>query len=79
MSDQMIFFFVAAGLAVGFFLASLFLLNLGRRLGVRHLSREGAGAMAGLNAIEGSVFALLGLLLAFAMSVRYKDSTSVGN
>jgi hypothetical protein len=41
-------------------------LESGRRLGARRLAQEGNGGFTGLNAFEGAVFALMGLLLAFA-------------
>ncbi|WP_292533498.1 hypothetical protein [Methylocystis sp.] len=64
----MIFTLFALAAAVVFFFSSLALLNYGRRLGARHLAKEGASSMAGLNAVEGAVFALMGLLLAFSLS-----------
>lgn len=64
----MIFTLFALAVAVVFFFASLALLSDGRRLGARHLAKEGASPMAGLNAVEGAVFALMGLLLAFSLS-----------
>ena len=61
-----IIFSVAIGLA--FFAGSVALLLYGWRLGRRHVGDRGAAAMAGLDAVESAVFALLGLLLAFAVS-----------
>jgi len=56
-------------IAAAFFVCSLVLLNFGRHLGVRYLQRQkGAGSMAGLTTVEGAVFALIGLLLAFTIS-----------
>jgi hypothetical protein len=46
----------------------LLVLELGRRLGARRLAREAERARAGTGAVEGAVFALLGLLLAFTFS-----------
>jgi hypothetical protein len=63
-----IFLLFALGVASSLFVGSLFMLELGRRLGARRLDRVGNGAMSGLNAVEGAVFALMGLLLAFAIS-----------
>lgn len=54
--------------AVGLFAGMLALLELGRRMGRRHLGRGDEGARAGLGAVEGAVFALLGLLVAFTFS-----------
>ena len=64
----MMFFLFSGGVALLILGGSIFLLNLGRQLGTRHLERQGNDAMAGLNAVEGAVFALMGLLLAFAIS-----------
>src|SRR6185436_20762453 len=56
-------------IAAAFFVCSLVLLNFGRHLGTRYLQRQkGAGSMAGLTTVEGAVFALIGLLLAFTIS-----------
>lgn len=44
------------------------LLELGRHLGRRRLARDLEGARAGLGAVEGAMFALLGLLIAFTFS-----------
>src|SRR5512132_3431561 len=56
-------------IAVVFFVSSLALLNFGRHLGLRYLQQQkGAGSMAGLTTVEGAVFALIGLLLAFTIS-----------
>ena len=63
----MIFLLFAVLIAGAFFVSSLFLLNYGRHLGLRYLKRE-MGNMAGLATVEGAVFALIGLLLAFTIS-----------
>jgi hypothetical protein len=63
----MIFFFFAALIAAAFFVSSLFLLNYGRHLGLRYLKQD-MGIMAGLTTVEGAIFALIGLLLAFTIS-----------
>lgn len=57
--------FVALLLAVGLCLGMLLALETGRRLGKRRLTRDPEGARAGLGAVEGSVFGLLALLIAF--------------
>src|SRR6476620_2284721 len=44
------------------------LLEVGRRIGARRLAQEGEAAAKGFGAIEGAVFALLGLILAFSFS-----------
>jgi hypothetical protein len=64
----MIFALFALGIAATFFVSSLTLLNYGRQLGLRYLKKKGAGNMAGLTTVEGAVFALIGLLLAFTIS-----------
>ena len=46
----------------------LLLLEIGRRIGIRRQARDTEGARAGLGAIEGAIFALLGLLIAFTFS-----------
>ena len=47
----------------------LVLLEIGRRIGVRQLNEgEGETASKGLGAIEGAIFGLLGLILAFSFS-----------
>lgn len=44
------------------------LMLIGRRMGQRRLAQDSDGARAGLGAIEGAIFALLGLLIAFTFS-----------
>jgi hypothetical protein len=46
----------------------LLLLEIGRRIGRRQLEKEGETASMGLGAIEGAIFGLLGLILAFSFS-----------
>ena len=64
---QMIFVLFAVFIAAAFFVSSIFLLNYGRQLGLRYLQKD-AGTMTGLTTVEGAVFALMGLLLAFTIS-----------
>ena len=65
----MIFAFFALAVAAAFFVSSLILLNFGRHLGLRYLKQQrDATNMAGLATVEGAVFALIGLLLAFTIS-----------
>lgn len=54
--------------AFGLFIGMLLLLEIGRRLGARRLAQDPEGARTGTGAIEGAVFALLGLLIAFTFS-----------
>lgn len=63
----MIFLLFAVLIAAVFFVSSMFLLNYGRQLGLRYLKQD-TGNMAGLTTVEGAVFALMGLLLAFTIS-----------
>jgi hypothetical protein len=66
---QMIFALFALAIAAVFFASSLILLNYGRHLGLRYLQRQKETAnMAGLATVEGAVFGLIGLLLAFTIS-----------
>jgi hypothetical protein len=54
--------------AILLFLGMLFLLESGRRLGVRRRPKEAEGERSNLGAIEGAVFALFGLMIAFTFS-----------
>ena len=54
--------------ASGLFVGMVLLLELGRRLGRRRRGKDEEGARAGLGAVEGAVFALLGLVIAFTFS-----------
>ena len=54
----------AGGLLAGM----LVLQEAGRRLGARRLAMDPEGSRAGLGAVEGAVFALMGLLIAFSFS-----------
>jgi hypothetical protein len=58
----------ASLVALGLFVSVLALLELGRRLGARRRARYPERATAGLGALEGAIFALMGLLLAFSFS-----------
>src|SRR5215471_10151391 len=64
----MIFMFLAAAIAALFFVSSLFVLRWGQRLGLRHRKRGGTDGTAGLASVEGAIFGLMGLLLAFTIS-----------
>ncbi|MBK5967110.1 DUF4239 domain-containing protein [Thiocystis minor] len=58
----------ASLLAIVLFVGMLALLEIGRRLGHRRLASDPDGARAGTGAVEGAVFALMGLLIAFTFS-----------
>lgn len=64
----MSFTFAALALAAVLLVAMLVLLEVGRRIGARRLARDSEGARAGVGVVEGAVFGLLGLLLAFTFS-----------
>jgi hypothetical protein len=55
-------------LAGSLFVGMLILLEVGRRVGLRQTARDPDGAHTGLGTIDGSVFGLLGLILAFTFS-----------
>jgi hypothetical protein len=65
---RMLFMFFSVGVALAMFIGSLALMEFGRRIGMKRLAEEGTSAMNGLSAVEGAVFALMGLLLAFTLS-----------
>src|SRR5574338_642401 len=50
------------------FAPTLILIQIGRRLGARRRALDPEGAASGLGSIEGAVFGLMGLLLAFTFS-----------
>jgi len=54
--------------AISLFLGMLVLLEVGRRVGTRRLRKDPEGARTGISAVEGSMFGLLGLLIAFTFS-----------
>jgi hypothetical protein len=54
--------------AGGLFVGMIALLEAGRRLGRARQQRDEEGARAGLGAVEGAIFALMGLLVAFTFS-----------
>ncbi len=53
-------------LGVGLSLGMLTLMELGRRIGTRHLTTDISETRKGLAAVDGAVFSLLGLLVAFS-------------
>lgn len=60
--------FPAAPVAAGLFVGMLVCLEVGRRLGVRDRKRAPEGQNPGLGTVEGAVFGLYALLLAFTFS-----------
>jgi hypothetical protein len=65
---MMDFVFDIATLTGGLFAAMLVLLETGRRLGLRRLAEDSEAARARFGVVEGAIFALMGLLIAFTFS-----------
>ena len=57
-----------AAFAGGLFLGMIVLLETGQRIGTRRLTRDPDGAQKGLGVVDGAVFSLLGLLIAFTFA-----------
>lgn len=55
-------------LTFGLFLGMLLCLEIGRRAGIRRMKEDAETTAAGVSAVDGAVFALLGLLIAFTFS-----------
>ena len=68
MQASALFSFYAAATIVCMFGSILLLLEIGRRIGIRRRALDPDGATAGLGAVEGAIFGLMGLLLAFTFS-----------
>lgn len=64
----MTFTLISLFITMGLFFSMLLLLDIGRRVGVRRLANDPEGARTGTGAVDGAVFALLGLLIAFTFS-----------
>jgi hypothetical protein len=62
------FTFLALALAGLLFVSMLALMEVGRVVGSRRRARDAEGSDAGVGVVEGSVFGLLGLLIAFTFS-----------
>ena len=65
--NPMFVLFALAGAGL-LFAGSLLALEVGRRIGTRHLAAEKDKANVGLGTVEGAIFGLMGLLLAFTFS-----------
>lgn len=65
--------------ASALFGGTLFLIDLGRRIGASRIATEGEAAFKGFGAIEGAVFGLLGLVLEYPRLglIRMSDSDQV--
>jgi hypothetical protein len=59
---------LAALVALGLLFGILVLLEVGRRLGERRIAEDPEGARSGIGAVEGAIFGLVGLLIAFTFS-----------
>lgn len=67
---------IAAIFAGGMFLGVLVCLRLGWKIGRKRFTEEGKKSQAGLGAIEGSIYGLMGLMVAFTFSgaaIRFDD------
>ncbi len=64
MNFTLTIFFVAFGIFAGM----LVFLDLGRRAGIRHLTKHPDDIQSGVGVVEGAIFALMGLLIAFTFS-----------
>ena len=64
----MLFTFAPLLLAAGLFIGMLLCLEVGRRLGLRTLRRDPQASLSGIGALEGVVFSVFGLLVAFTFS-----------
>lgn len=53
---------------LGLLLGMLIVLEAGRRIGLKRIAEDTEGARAGVSTVEGSILALLGLLIAFSFS-----------
>jgi hypothetical protein len=58
----------AVAIGVAFFVAILAVMEIGRRIGLRRKAQDPEGGLAGTGAVDGAVFTLLGLLVAFTFS-----------
>jgi hypothetical protein len=64
MNHEIIVFLATFGL----FLGMLLFLEIGRRIGLRRMKEDAGSSAEGVGAIDGAVFALLGLMIAFTFS-----------
>ena len=55
-------------LTLGLFLGMVLFLEIGRRAGIRRMKEDSETTAAGVGAVNGALFALLGLLIAFTFS-----------
>jgi len=62
------FAFVALALVTALFAGILLCLEVGRRAGLRRIAKDSKEAGAGFGAVDGAIFGLMGLLVAFTFS-----------
>ena len=62
------FVFVSVGIALGLFVAMLLCLELGRRIGIGALAKEGEASRVGVGKVDTAVYSLFALLMGFAFS-----------
>ena len=55
-------------IVAGLFFSMLALLDIGRRIGMWRRQKDTQGADSGLGVVDGAVFGLMGLMIAFAFS-----------
>ncbi|HMT28127.1 MAG TPA: DUF4239 domain-containing protein [Bacteroidia bacterium] len=66
----------SVALALGMFLAMFIFMEVGRRVGISRLKNDPEGFQKGIGTVEGAIFGLLGLLIAFTFSgaaSRFED------
>ncbi len=66
--DNVHFTLIGVLTVLGILTGMLGMLEVGRRIGMRRMARDPEGAKAGSGVIDGAVFGLLGLLIAFTFS-----------
>lgn len=66
--DVMSYAALAGLVALALFVGMLLVMELGRRIALRRKALDPKGALSGTGAVDGAVFALLGLLVAFTFS-----------
>jgi hypothetical protein len=64
----MSFIFAVLLITIGMPAARMVFLEIGRRIGVRRIAKNPDSVRSGVGTLEGAVFGLLGLLLAFTFS-----------
>ena len=64
----MIYTLFLLAISLALFAGMLLCLDLGRRFGIHRMAQDPEGAHSGTGAVDGAVFALLGLLIAFTFS-----------